>query len=134
MDAHLLAVLLSWTVSLSPYEHPGEPPSLEFKPHQFFIEHACGGVEKCRVLAWYDNNGTIFVDQRLYGNTDANTRSVIVHELAHYLQDLSGEYGDMNCNLYAKREREAHSIQRQYLNRIAGRFTVNFTHYAPCTH
>ncbi len=132
MEAHLLAVLLSWTVSLSPYEHPGLAPELEFKPHEFFITAACAGIKKCRVLAWYNNDGTIFVDDRLYGNTDAYSRSVIVHELAHYLQDLSGEYEQMDCDLYAKREREAHSIQRQYLNRIAGRFTVNFTHYAPC--
>ncbi len=133
METHLLAVLLSWTVSLSSYPHPGEPPEIVFQPRAFFIETACAGNEKCSAVAWYDNNGVIHLDKRLDGHTDAYTRSVVVHELVHYLQDLSGDYGDMDCNLHAKREREAYSVQRQYLNKIAGRFTAIYMNYPPCT-
>lgn len=132
MDAKLLTVLLSWTVSLSDYPHPGEVPALVYKPHQFFIDTACAGNEKCKAVAWYNNAKTIFLDERLKGNTDANTRSVVVHELAHYLQDLSGEFENMDCELHAKREREAYSIQRQYLNKIAGRFVAIYMNYPPC--
>ena len=132
MEAKLFAVLLSWTVSLSQYPHPGETPELSYQPHQFFVDNACGGNEKCRAAAWYDNQGTIFLDERIKENTDAVTRSVVVHELTHYLQDLSGEYKDMDCSLYAKREREAYSIQRQYLNKIAGRFMAIYMNYPPC--
>ena len=132
MDANLLAVLLSWTVSLSSYSHPGVGPELIYKPHQFFVDTACAGNEKCKAVAWYDNAKTIFLDERLKGHVDANTRSVVVHELAHYLQDLSGEYEKMDCNLHAKREREAYSIQRQYLNKIAGRFVAIYQNYLPC--
>ena len=132
MEAHLLAVLLSWTVKLSSYSHPGIPPEIEFKPHTFFVEEACAGYEKCDVLAWYNDKGVIYIDKRLDGKTDAYTRSVIVHELAHYLQDLSGEYKQMDCDLHAKREREAYSIQRQYLNKIAGRFTAIYMNFPPC--
>ncbi len=132
MDAKLLAVLLSWTVNLSSYPHPGVGPEIIYKPHQFFVEIACGGNEKCDAAAWYNDKKTIFLDERLEGHTDANTRSVVVHELVHYLQDLSGEYNDMNCELYAKREREAYSVQRQYLNKIAGRFVAIYMNYPPC--
>ena len=132
MDAKLLAVLLSWTVSLSNYPHPGDAPEIVYKPHQFFVDTACAGFEKCKAVAWYNNEKTIFLDDRIKGNTDANTRSVVVHELAHYLQDLSGKYTDMDCNLHAKREREAYSIQRQYLNKIAGRFVAIYQNYLPC--
>lgn len=132
MDAKLLAVLLSWTVNLSSYPHPGVAPEVIYKPHQFFIEIACAGNEKCDAAAWYNDKDTIFLDERLKGHTDANTRSVVVHELVHYLQDLSGEYNDMNCDLYAKREREAYSVQRQYLNKIAGRFVAIYMNYPPC--
>jgi hypothetical protein len=132
MEANLLAVLLSWTVSLSSYSHPGLSPEILFKPHPFFVDVACHGNEKCDVVAWYNNNGTIFLDDRLNGKTDAFTRSVVVHELVHYLQDISGEYGEMDCNLYAKREREAYSIQKQYLNKIAGKFVAMYMNYPPC--
>ncbi len=132
MDAKLIAVLLSWTVNLSSYPHPGEAPELLYKPHQFFVEIACGGHEKCDAVAWYNDNGIIFLDDRLLGNTDAYTRSVVVHELVHYLQDISGEYDEIDCNLYAKREREAYSVQRQYLNKIAGKFVAIYMNYPPC--
>jgi hypothetical protein len=132
MEAHLLAVLLSWTVNLSSYSHPGEPPEILFKPHTFFVDIVCNGNEKCDAVAWYNNQGTIFLDERLEGNKDAFTRSVVVHELVHYLQDISGDYPDMDCDLYAKREREAYSVQKQYLNKIAGKFVAMYVNYPPC--
>lgn len=132
MEAKLLAVLLSWTVSLSSYPHPGVAPEIQFKPHQFFVDTACNGYKKCDALAWYDDEKIIYLDERLHGNTDAYTRSVVVHELVHYLQDLSGEYKEMDCKLHAKREREAYSVQRQYLNKIAGRFVAIYLNYLPC--
>ncbi len=132
MDAKLIAVLLSWTINLSNYPHPGEAPELLYKPHQFFIDSACNGHEKCDAVAWYNNKGIIFLDDRLHGNTDAYTRSVVVHELVHYLQDISGKYDEIDCNLHAKREREAYSVQRQYLNKIAGRFVAMYMNYPPC--
>ncbi len=132
MDAKLIAVLLSWAVNLSNYTHPGEIPELIYKSPQFFVNNACNGNEKCEAVAGYDDQGVIYIDERLKGHTDANTRSVVVHELVHYLQDLSGRYNDMDCELYSKREREAYSVQRQYLNKIAGRFTVMFMNYPPC--
>ena len=132
MDAKLIAVLLSWTINLSSYPHPGVAPELLYKPHQFFVNMACYGHEKCDVVAWYNNEDTIFLDERLRGHTDAYTRSVVVHELLHYLQDISGEYDEMDCNLHAKREREAYSVQRQYLNKIAGRFVAIYMNYPPC--
>ena len=133
MDAKLLMVLLSWTVNLSSYPHPGVTPELSYKPHQFFVEQACNGYERCKAVAWYDDSGIIYLDERMKDNTDAFTRSVVVHELVHYLQDLSGEYEEMDCDLHAKREREAYSVQKQYLNRIAGIFTSMFINVPPCT-
>ena len=132
MDTELIAVLLSWTVKLSSYPHPGVPPEIVFKPHDFFVEQACAGNPKCGTVAWYDDEKVIYLDDRIKNNTDAFSRSVVVHELVHYLQDLSGEYKTMDCNLHAKREREAYSVQRQYLNKIAGRFVAIYINYPPC--
>lgn len=132
MDAHLIAVLLSWTVSLTNYPHPDKPPVIEYRPHSFFVEHACGGNEKCRVGGWYDNKGIVYIDERVMGQEDPVTRSLYVHEFTHYLQDLSGKFDNSNCEDQQKREREAYSVQRRYINKIAGRYMAVYAEYLPC--
>jgi hypothetical protein len=128
----LIAVLLSWTVHLTSYPSPPEPPNLEYQPREFFVQHACRGHERCQVAAWYDNNGTIYLDDRITDLMDPIVRSVIVHELVHYLQDLSGKFDERSCQDHLAREREAYAIQRIYINRIAGRFAATYPVYAPC--
>ena len=132
MDAHLIAVLLSWTVHLSGYPHPGDPPEIQYRPPEFFVEHACLGNTNCRVAGWYDNEGVIYIDERIREQTDAYTRSLYVHEITHYLQDLNNKYNKKDCTDHQKREREAYSIQRRYLNKIAGRFAAIYINYPPC--
>lgn len=132
METHLLNVLLSWTVSLSQYDHPNELPNIEFKDKSFFVETVCRNAKRCPVAAWYNNDGTIFLDNRIKGNVDAETRSLVVHELTHYLQDISGKYGDMSCENHVYREREAYSIQRTYLKRIAQVYIAIYQNYPPC--
>ena len=128
----MIAVLISWTAFLSHYPYPEKMPELDYEPHSFFVEHACLGNEKCRVAGWYDNNGVVYIDEVLKNQDDAVTRSVVVHEFTHYLQDLSGQFVSGNCEDHMKREREAYSVQRQYLNKIAGRFTAIYINYPPC--
>lgn len=128
----MITVLLSWTVHLTSYPSPDVIPALEFRPHDFFVEHVCSGYEKCKVAGWYDDNGTIYLDERVKDQYDAMTRSLIVHELVHYLQDISGKFEQGNCEHHNKREREAYSVQRQYLNKIAGRFTAIYLTIPPC--
>jgi len=132
MDTHLLKVLLSWTVSLSQYDHPNVLPDIEFRDHSFFVETVCQNNTKCPIAAWYDNNGTIFLDSRLEDQQDAETRSLIVHEMTHYLQDLSGNHKDQTCDDYVYREREAYSIQRKYLRQIAQMYIAIYQNYPPC--
>ncbi len=132
MDAHLIAVLLSWTVSLTDYPHPDTPPQIEYRPHSFFVEHACLGNEKCKVGGWYNNDGIVYIDERVKGQEDAVTRSLFVHEFTHYLQDLSGKFDNNSCEDHQKREREAYSVQRRYINRIAGRYMAIYAEYIPC--
>lgn len=60
------------------------------------------------------------------------TRSLIVHELTHYLQDISGRFSAEDCNDHLAREREAYSIQRQYLNRIANVYAAIYMNFPPC--
>ncbi len=128
----MITVLLSWTVHLTNYPLPDNLPLIEYRPHEFFVEHACFGNEKCRVAGWYDDIGTIYLDDRVENNEDPMTRSLIVHEIVHYLQDISGKFDPDNCNDRNLREREAYSVQRQYLNKIAGVFSALYLNIPPC--
>jgi hypothetical protein len=108
--AQLLKILPSWAATLSSYPAPEHLPTVEYKTESYFHEHACGG-RPCSILAWYDNNGSMYLNDRLQQKTDVMTRSMLVHEMVHYLQDLSGRYDNSSCEDHAKREREAYAIQ-----------------------
>ena len=72
-------------------------------PHEFFVEAVCGGKE-CNVIGWYDGHGIIYIDEKASGRL---YDEMIVHEMVHYLQDLSGNYQDKSCKDSLIREREA---------------------------
>jgi hypothetical protein len=128
----LLAVLLSWASSLSGYPYPDTRPAIEYRDHAFFEQHACAEAKNCRAAAWYDNAGTIYLDDHLADLGDPIVRGVIVHELVHYLQDLSGEFKAATCQDNVRREQHAYAVQRTYLRRIAGQFVALYPVYAPC--
>jgi hypothetical protein len=130
--SELIAVLLSWAASLSGYPYPESRPAIEYRGQEFFEQNACVTAKNCRAAAWYDNAGTIYLDTRLANLEDPLIRSVVVHELVHYLQDLSGEFSDRSCQEQVRREQHAYAVQRAYLNRIAGQFAATYPVYAPC--
>ncbi|MGH8503594.1 MAG: hypothetical protein ACREVE_14195 [Gammaproteobacteria bacterium] len=114
-----IAVLLSWAVTLSGYPEPGEPPALAYKPHRFFVQQACGG-DDCEAVGWYNDQGVVYLDDRLRGEDSVFIRSLIVHEFVHYLQHLSGKYDSHSCADQIEREREAYAIQRIYVAEAHG--------------
>lgn len=133
MDHKLLEILVSWALALSPYtleslnleEMP--LPTVEERPHTFFVENVCGGIEKkCRgVVGWYNSDGIIYIDENL---SDNFKDEVVVHESAHYIQDLSGMYDDDSCEDSIYRELEATKIMGEYSWRMKGRIYYNDIH------
>jgi len=106
----MLEILLGWVFYLAPDLGRAEPPELEYQEHSFFVENACGGKE-CNVLGWYNDNGTLYLDDRVTGTL---RDQLIVHELVHYLQDVNGDYDSLNCEDSLARERQAYRIQQAY--------------------
>lgn len=104
--------LLNWAVHLSRYPQPEALPTVKFVEHDFLELNACLG-KKCNVLGWYNDQDIVYIDKRIGALDSLMARSIMVHELIHYLQDISGNYSD-NCAQQVMREHEAYEIQRKY--------------------
>jgi hypothetical protein len=113
----LLAILMSWSVTLSGYSRPRAAPEIVMAPHSYLIAEACGGRE-CQVLGWYPPGQKIFLDDRLDPATSLYASSVVVHEMVHFLQQQSGRFEEsVDCAFAVEREREAYAVQREFLLR-----------------
>ncbi len=110
----MLPVLLTWAVHLSGYATPAEAPQLQFQPHSFFVENVCGNKE-CRAVGWYNDEGIIYIDEKYEDAESQFAESLLVHEIVHYLQDISGKYDSFSCTDSVAREREAYYIQNEFL-------------------
>jgi hypothetical protein len=113
----VIAVLLAWTVSNSGYPTPSEPPALEYRARADFAEEVCPAeAVHCVPRAYYrDGARTIVLHEAYRGLEDARARGLLVHEMVHYLQDLSGGWGEKTCQNWMRRESEAYRLQLLYL-------------------
>lgn len=107
-DFELLHTLVAWAVALSPYPSPEQLPIVEVVSHEWLVHHACYDIE-CRVVGWYTDAGIIYIDK---AKTDRD--DILVHEIVHYLQDVSGKF-PLTCAAQIAREREAYNVQNAYL-------------------
>lgn len=113
----LYAVLLSWAVTLTGYSVPESKPAVEMVPHSYLRQAACRG-RPCKVIGWFPPGETIYLDERLDPEHDLFASSVVVHEMVHYLQRLSGKYrAPYSCEDTVAMEREAYQAQRDFLLR-----------------
>ncbi len=110
----ILPILLSWAVHLSDYPMPARFPAVEFVPHSFFVENVCGGKD-CTAVGWYNDQDVIYIDERYMHQDTSFAHSLLVHELVHYLQDMSGEFDSRSCEHSRAREREAYHVQNSYI-------------------
>jgi hypothetical protein len=113
----LMPVLLGWAVHLSDYPAPEHAPRIEYRLHEFFVDEVCGHRE-CRVIGWYNDSGTVYVDERLRYEPSKFAQSLLVHEIVHYLQHQSGRFDTFSCKDSLVREREAYSVQNAYLMQV----------------
>ena len=89
----ILAALLAWTVANTPYEPPADPPTVEFHGASAFAERACPSEARCAARGYYEDGTGRIVLHESYGElSNVQQRAVVVHELVHYLQDLSGRF------------------------------------------
>ena len=113
-EAELMPALVSALDQLSKYHRPVAVPEIIRVPHQRIEDMVCHA--KCGALAAYRPGEGIYLDERLKPETELFDRSILLHELVHYVQDMSDEHGDMRpCMRWYQREQEAYAIQKIFL-------------------
>jgi hypothetical protein len=73
----------------------------------------------CAVRAAYIPDRGVLLTDTLDPINEALDRSILVHELVHFLQEINNRYSDLTpCKRWFQREHEAYAVQNQYLYRI----------------
>lgn len=146
MSNELVIYLLSWAVFYTGYEMPDAPPEIVYVTHQYFVDSPlCRGIDTvekpCNVRAAYNdyNSGVIEVDEKFKDSVDPYFKSIIVHEMVHYLQDKSGRWKDLwelpdilYCQERSYRQREAYMVQDRYNEDIHNRKRLLRRNYDKC--
>jgi hypothetical protein len=128
----LLPALMDAVDQLSKYAIPDVLPPVRRVPHERIEELACGG-NKCGALAAYRSGEGIYIDEALKSETDLFARSVLLHELVHYVQDVSKELaGAQACDRWYRREQEAYAIQKRFLMLVGSQVRVAYSGGSSC--
>jgi hypothetical protein len=60
-------------------------------------------------------------------------RSVLLHELVHYVQDVSNELAAVRpCERWYRREQEAYAIQKRFLALLGSQMRVGYSAGSTC--
>lgn len=125
-EAELVPALLSALDQLSKYPRPAVAPEIFRVSQERLQELAC--TSKCGVLATYQPGEGIFLNERLKPETNLFDRSVLLHELVHYVQELNHERGDAKpCERWYHREVEAYAIQKTFLTLVGSPVRVGYS-------
>lgn len=131
-EAELLPALVSALDQLSRYHRPVALPEIIRVPHARIEEMVCKA--KCAALAVYRPGEGIYLDDSLKPESDLFARSVLLHELVHYVQDMNGAHADMKpCMRWYYREQEAYAVQKVFLGMSGSPTRVGYSaHQSPC--
>ncbi|MDX1489174.1 MAG: hypothetical protein R3268_13275 [Acidiferrobacterales bacterium] len=130
--ARLVPELLTAIDQLSKYAIPQQLPGVHRVPHRKIEELTCGGAT-CAALAAYRPGEGIYIDEALEPETDIFARSVLLHELVHYVQDVSNELaGAEACDRWVRREQEAYAIQQRFLMLVGSQVRVAYSAASSC--
>ena len=123
---HLVPELINAIGRLSAYEVPDTLPNVYRVPHERIEELACG--RPCPALGAYRSDEGIYLDESLTPETNVFARSVLLHELVHYVQDAAaGMEVVESCERWYQREKEAYAIQEHFLALASSEHRVAFS-------
>jgi hypothetical protein len=113
--------------ALSGYPVPATLPPIQAVPVEVMQQKACG--KPCAVKAFYHPEWGVFFDEKMDLAANDFDRSVLLHELVHYLQSTGGRFEKMpiTCERNQLAEAEAYKIQNLYLSSVNSARRALFT-------
>jgi len=116
MDAAAWAAKLVVTAALLGGYPMAPPPPVSIVPGNFLAERFCDGP--CTIRGAYVSGEGVLLAASLDIDANPLDRSVLLHELVHFLQDTNRRFAeDGPCDRWRDREIEAYRVQDQYLSR-----------------
>jgi hypothetical protein len=114
MDLELIASLFQIIQLLSGYPIPERFPDVHAVPRHALQARVCPAG--CGVKAFYLTDEGVFIDAALDLQNDVVARSVLLHELVHYVQAAAHRFDALSqCAAWHAKENEAYQIQNEYL-------------------
>ena len=127
----LLRELTLEAVSITGLAMPKALPPVVLADKETVARYACAG--KCRAAGAYHPRYGVALDRSLDPLNDDLARSILLHELVHYLQYENQLYADKtDCARWFKREEHAYSAQQQYLRKVQSTSHVAISLNNPC--
>ncbi len=113
----LAKMLLVEIEHLSRYWSSKELPTIAFVSQDELNRVVC--KKPCAVRAAYLPDRGVLLTDTLDPLNEPLDRSILVHELVHYLQEINNRFSELTpCKRWFQREHEAYAVQNMYLYRI----------------
>ena len=93
---------------------PKRLPPIEVLPAAEVQQRICNRA--CPIYAAYQPGKSVLLDERLDLADDLNARSILLHELVHYVQWRKYGRGPKDCKEWKVREMEAYLLQFRWLS------------------
>jgi hypothetical protein len=123
----LAADLFAAIHAIAGYSIPERMPQVHVVPQAQLQAMVCQGA--CQVKAFYLPEKGVFVNEQLNFAEDVVARSVLLHELVHHVQHVSGKFEGVpdKCDRWYSKELQAYEIQNAYLrqNKNSTRFVTD---------
>jgi hypothetical protein len=110
----LIDSLLDAITQLSTFRKPNTLPQVTRVSHAD-IEHTLCNAS-CTVKAFYLPDEGLFFDESLTPERNLIHRSILFHELVHFVQEVNGTAARLDpCHRWVQREQQAYELQAKYL-------------------
>src|SRR5258706_11878642 len=97
--------------ALSGYPSPEQLPEVHIVPQVFIAELVCKTT--CRVQAFYHPDFGVFVDEKLKLDGDFYADSILLHELVHHAQQVSGRFERLPSECQRRPAAQTHTSETQ---------------------
>jgi len=96
-------------------------------------QRGCPGTSRhCQISALYESERGVMIAEDLQPETNIFHRSILFHELVHYLQDVELELlTAAPCERWYQREVEAYALQNRFLSQVSSPARVSYAGARP---